>query len=136
MQKLELLIVKEEDVVNKVLYNIEFKLIKIVPYLIMGCYLLNTILSYFDVESRILSLIGGMSILPWLFLLVSSFVFKFCVYHRLPLYYVLISDTLNYYDYCIGFNVINRTFLFIHLVIAGITIFLIVFLKFKLCKKN
>lgn len=64
----------------------------------MFCYALNSILYYFDIEVIFLSTFSGLSILTWIFLYISSFVFKFCIYHRLPLYYILTIDIINYYD--------------------------------------
>lgn len=45
--------------------------------------LLNSILSYFNIDLYILSYIGGISIFTMVFLYLSSYVFKFCEYHRM-----------------------------------------------------
>lgn len=45
------------------------------------------------------SIFAGMSISTLLFLLIVSFVFKFCLYHRVFLYYATIIDVLNWIDY-------------------------------------
>ena len=119
---------------DKTLYKLELLLIKILPLGIALCYLLNNILSYFNIDAVVLSYIGGMSILPILFILVSSFAFKFCIYHRLPIYYIIISDIINFYDLYIGIPISNKAFLVINMTIAGIFIFLIILFKFKLCK--
>lgn len=126
----------EGKLVNKVLYKIELYLIKHIPIWIALCYFLNTVLSYYCIDVPILSLIGGMSILPWIFLFISSYVFKFCIYHRLPLYYILISDIIGYYDTYIGISISNRTLFSIYCIIAGIFLFLMLYFKFKLCKKQ
>lgn len=120
-----------EKELHKSLYKIELITIKTIPYIIMFCYIVNSILSYFCIDTILPSLIGGLSILPWLFLFISSFVFRFCVYHRLPLYYVLIEDAINYYDNIIGIPISNRTLLLLHLILAGIFILIIVFIKFR-----
>lgn len=120
-----------ENGVGKSLYKIELLAIKIIPFVIMLCYVANTVLSYFDIDILFLSIIAGMSILPWLFLLISSFVFKFCIYHRLPLYYIFISDCINYYDNIIGIPISNRNLLILNLIIVGIFILLLVYFKFK-----
>lgn len=101
-----------------------------------GCYFLNSVLSYFNIEAPILSLIGGLSILPFMFLYLSSFVFRFCIYHRLPLYYMLISDIISYYDIYIGLEISSRNYFTLNAVLAGITIIFILLFKFKLCKKD
>ena len=99
--------VMEERHVKKSIYKIELYLLKVIPVIIAGIYLLNSILSYFDIDIIICSIIGGMSILPLLFLYISSYVFRFCIYHRLPLYYILIIDIINYYDLYIGIPISN-----------------------------
>ena len=120
--------------IEKQLYKLELLLIKSLPLGIALCYLLNSILSYFKINAPILSYLGGMSILPIVFILVSSFVFKFCVYHRLPIYYIIVSDILNYYDLYIGIPVSNRRLFILNMIIAGIFIILIVITKAKICK--
>ena len=117
--------------VNKALYKIELLLIKIIPFIIMLFYVLNSILSYFNIDILLLSIISGMSILSWLFLFISSFVFRFCIYHRLPLYYILITDIINYYDNIIGIPISNRNLFILNIIIAGVFILLIVYFKFK-----
>lgn len=104
--------------------------------LISLCYFMNTTLSYFGIDMPIWSYIGGMSLLPWLFLYLSSFVFKFCLYHRLFLYYILVSDIINYYDMYIGLPVDNRQLFVINYAIAGIFLFLILYFKIKYDRKN
>ena len=97
----------------------------------MLCYVLNSVLSYYNINGEILSVIGGQSILTWIFLYVSSFVFKFCIYHRLPLYYILVSDILAHYDNIIGIPVSNKELFVLNISIIGIFILLIVYFKFK-----
>lgn len=120
----------------KILYKLELLLLKSLPLGIALCYLLNSILSYFNIDATILSYIGGMSILPIIFILLSSFVFKFCIYHRIPIYYIIVSDILNYYDLYIGIPLDNRNLFIMNMTIAGIFIVLIAFTKAKICKNH
>ena len=125
-----------EEKLNKLLYKIELLLIKLIPIILSILTLLNVILSYININVELLSAIGGMSLLPWLFLYISSFVFKFCIYHRLFLYYILVNELLSWYDYKIGVPLSAKGYLVLHLIIAGIFIILITYFKFKLCKKH
>lgn len=120
--------------VDKDLYKLELLVLKSLPIMIMLCYLTNTILSYFKIDLVIFSIIGGLSILPIVFILISSFVFKFCIYHRLPIYYIIVSDIMNYYDLYIGISLSNRWLFILNMIIAGIFIILIVLSKAKICK--
>lgn len=122
---------KVEAGVGKTLYKIELLIIKVIPFIIMCCYVANSILSYFNIDAPILAITGGLSILTWIFLYVSSFVFRFCIYHRLPLYYILISDILAYYDNIIGIPISNKELFVLNIAIIGVFILLIVFFKFK-----
>ena len=116
---------------NKALYKIELFIIKIIPYLLAIFYLLNTTLSYFYVDVPLLSYIAGISLFPWLFLYISSFVFRFCIYHRLPLYYILINWLITILDYYLDFTKYYETTVLIDFITAGITILLIVYFKYK-----
>ena len=121
----------EENLRSKALYKIELYLIKIIPMLIAGIYLTNTVLSYFYIDLPILSLIGGMSLLPLLFLYISSYVFRFCEYHRMFLHYIVANDMLNYADYYGKIPCSNRTYFLIHIIIAGLALYIILYMKFK-----
>lgn len=122
----------EESLRSKTLYKIELYLIKIIPMTIAGIYLTNTILSYFCIDLPILSLIGGMSLLPLLFLYISSYVFRFCAYHRMFLHYIVINDVSSYFDYYTdGVFFSNRAFFLAQIIIAGIFMYVIAYLKFR-----
>lgn len=121
----------EGNLRSKALYKIELYLIKIIPVFIAGIYLTNTVLSYFYIDLPILSIIGGMSLLPLLFLYISSYVFRFCEYHRMFLHYIVANDMLNYADYYGKIPCSNRTYFLIHVIIAGLTLYIILYMKFK-----
>lgn len=121
---------------DKTLYKLELLLLKYLSVTIGLCYLLNSILSYFGIDIILFSFIAGLSILPTIFILVSSFVFKFCIYYRLPIYYVIISDIINYYDLYIGIPISNRMLFITNMITAGICIFLMIFFKIKLCRNH
>lgn len=120
-----------EENLNKTLYRLELYLIKIIPMLLASITLLNTILSYIELDTSILSYIGGISFLTLGFLYLTSYVFKFCKWHRIFLHYVLVINILNTYDYYIGIPVSNHSLLKIHLVITGICLLLVIYFKFN-----
>lgn len=93
---------------------------------------MNTILSYFCIDLVILSIIGGMSLLPLLFLYISSYVFKFCAYHRMFLHYIVVNDCINYLDYYMENGLCEaRTFLLLQIIVAGVFMYIILYLKFR-----
>lgn len=121
---------------NKILYKIELYLLKIIPVIAAFIYILNTILSYFYIEIKILNYIGHISLLSLIFLYLSSYVFKFCNYHRIPLYYIVINNTINIIDTYIGIPVTDFEFLMIHSIIIGLFLILTIFLYVKTNKKT
>lgn len=75
--------VAEARLKSKNLYKVELYLLKIMPMVIALAYLVNTVSSYFGVDIPILASIAGMSLIPLIFMYISSYVFKFCEYHRM-----------------------------------------------------
>jgi len=106
-------------------------MLKVIPMLIAGVYLLNTILSFAGIDAPVLSLIGGMSVLSLLFLYRASYSLGFCEYHRMFLHYVVLSDLIAYYDMCFGIPLDDRTLFSVNMIIAGVFIFLILYMKFR-----
>lgn len=113
---------------HKTLYKIELWFLKVILMLMALNTLSNSILSYFDIDLTIFSYIGGVSLLPLIFFYLSSYVFKFCEYHRMFLHYMLITDCINVYDYHTGFPISDLEYLYLHMIIAGISLFLILYL--------
>lgn len=122
---------RKQQNVSKSLYKIELKLLKILPYLAALFYLLNTILTYCGIDCIFFNIIAGHSLLSLVFMLLSSFVFNFCIYHRIPLYYMCMCSCINLYDWYIGIPVSNKELLVLHLIISGITMFVILYLYLK-----
>lgn len=97
----------------------------------MVCSVINTILSYFGIECAYLSLTGGVSLFTVLFLYISSYAFGFCPYHRIPIHYCVICDTIAYYDMYVGIPITDLNLLAIYVSLFGISILLYLYLKFK-----
>jgi hypothetical protein len=122
---------RKQQNVSKSLYKIELKLLKILPYLAALFYLLNTILTYFGIDCIFFNIIAGHSLLSLIFMLLSSFVFNFCIYHRIPLYYMGICSCINLYDWYVGIPITDKELLITHLIVSGITMFVILYLYLK-----
>lgn len=82
--------------INQSLYKIELYWIKIIPMLLAVFSFTDTILSYIGINTEIIAYINA--IVVWLFLFLSSIIFKFCKWHRLFLYYILTENLINAYD--------------------------------------
>jgi len=101
--------------------------LKFIPMVTALLYALNVAFSYFGIDLPVLSHIGGMSLLTWLFIYIATFVFRFCLYHRMFLYYILVNDVLNIIDYYVGIPVSTTHLIMAHLVIACLFLFLILY---------
>ena len=118
---------------QKSLYKIELYIIKIIPYTLALFYLLNTTLSYFYIDIPLISYIAGVSLLPLLFFYITSFVFRFCIYHRLPIYYIFTNWLITVADYYLDFTKYYETTILISLITSGSSspkIFLLNSIKF------
>lgn len=125
----------EANLRSKLLYKIEILVLKYIPFLLAVIYFINTLLSLFYINAILLSYIAGISILPWIFILISSFVFRFCSYHRVPLYYIIGNDIINIIDGYFELPISDLVFMSIHSVIFFIC-FIVIFVLCKKCNRN
>lgn len=125
-----------EENLNKSMCKLLILMLKYIPMLISLVYVLNTALSYFYIDIPVLSNIAGMSILPWIFMYLSSIVFKFCLYHKMFLYYILVTDMINIIDYYINIPIEDLELLMIHGTITGLFLFTILYLYVRNHKKS
>lgn len=121
---------------NKDLYKIELYLLKVMPMLLAAIYLVNTVLSYYDIIIPVLSYIGGLSFIPLVFMYISSYVFRFCSYHRMFLHYIVINDLINLTDYYYTLPISDWELFILHMSIAGVSLFVILYLYVKGHSKN
>lgn len=123
---------------NRKLYLVELCLLKWLPYLIALVYFTNTLFSLFSIDLPILSYIAGMSLISIAFMYISSYVFQFCVYHRLPLHYVVVNIILCSIDYYIGIPISLKEIIILHCCVFLLFIFIatLLYLKSKYEKVN
>lgn len=76
---------------NKLLYKVTVIVLKVLLMLLAFITLLNSILSYFNIDLIMLSYIGGVSLITILFIYVFSYTFKFCKYYRIFLHYIVVT---------------------------------------------
>lgn len=112
-------------------YKLLIIVLKFIPMLTALCYMSSTIFNYFGYNIEPLSNIGGMSLLTWIFIYLASVVFKFCSYHRIFLWYILIDDLFNIIDYYWSIPISTDKILMLHNIWIGITLFIILVLYVK-----
>ncbi len=120
---------------SKTLYKVQLYMLKAIPMVMTFICLLNTTLSYFDIDVPVLSYIASNSILTIIFFYISSYVFRFCEYHRMFIHYTTITWILNIIDTYIGIPIGDLPYLLVQLIIAGISLFIILYLYVKSHKK-
>ena len=112
----------EENSLKRSNYKIFLFINKYLPYVISLLYMVNTLLSLFGIDLIIFSMLGGLSLLPIIYFISVSFTFKYCLYHRLPIYYIILNDSINWLDYHIGIPILDMYF------IAGSVLLMFIFI--------
>lgn len=125
----------EASYLNKTLYKIQLYLLKVIPMVMAFICILNSVLSYFDIDLPILSYIVGNSFLTIVYFYITSYVFKFCSYHRMFMHYTTITWIINIVDLYIGIPTGDLPYLLLQLIVAGISLFIILYLYVKSNKK-
>ena len=107
--------------------------LKILPMLVAGLYLLNTALSYFDIDWPVISYLANFFL--WLFVMMASYRLKFCEYHRMFLWYIFANNIICIADTEIGLPISNWSYFVLHIIVAGIFLFLVLYFHQK-CRRK
>lgn len=134
------------ETVNKQLYKVDLFLLKLAPVLMCGGLIISTygasfkIIAGFGIILQIVSHYLGLVIAPIAFMYISSYVFKFCNYHRMFIHYIAIIELMNvtnwYFKVPISDQLWNGIQDIITIVFFIITIFMYIRKRrqLKLCK--
>lgn len=60
---------EERRAITKLLYKVELIILKFIPMVLALMYFFNTILPYFNIDARVLNYLGGLSLIPMIFLI-------------------------------------------------------------------
>ena len=91
--------------IDKKWYKVTLGLLKVIPMLLAACDALNTLTCLLGYDLVALSFIGGVSFLTLTFLYLVSYVFRFCVYHRMFLHYLLVNNIIITLEFPVGLTV-------------------------------
>lgn len=116
---------------NKRMYKLELICVKYVPTLIALITLIDVILYYFDIDFELINYIAGTFFLTMIPMYISSYVYKFCEYHRMFLHYIVVNKVVMMIDLYIGIPLGDFMLLVLYLIIAGIFAFLALYLHQK-----
>ena len=126
----------KEDLYNKTLYKLFLILVKYLPFIIAVVYFI-CIMSYcIGIELNVLMNTFFLSPTMAGFILIASFVFKACIWHRLPIYYSLVLQIINTIDYYSPIIFTNSIMLYVYLLITIVFILIGMYLKEKRNVKN
>ena len=103
---------------------------KVLPIIIAAIYFLNSTISFFYGNDIPLNYLGGVSLLPVLYLYLASYTFKLCEYYRMYLHYIVVINIINIYDYYIGIPIDDISMYLLCVLLTTITMFIIIYLKF------
>lgn len=126
--------VEESSSLSNYKYKLFLGFLKILPMLMAGLFLLNTILSYFDIDWPVISYIASVGLIPWLFIIIASYLFRFCEYHRMFLWYIMFNNIICWIDEEYGLPISDRGFFVLHVAVAGLFLFLVLYFHQK-CRK-
>lgn len=116
---------------NKDQYKTFLIFIKHIPLTIALIFILSTLFNYIGFSIPILSYIGGTSYLFLGLLYFASFVFRFCILHRIPIYYVAIGNSIGILrKYCL-FSLSVITMFRIYFILTGIAIIVYIYFLYK-----
>lgn len=122
---------EKEVKLNKTLHKCFLILTKILPILLAIIYFANTLCSNLGYDIIGFSIVGGMSILPTIYFYITSYLLRFCEYHRLSLHYIVLSDAISWYDYTYTIPIENRALVGLNLALFAIFIFLLIYMRNK-----
>ena len=103
---------------------------KVLPMIIAAIYFLNSTISFFYGNDIPLNYLGGVSLLPVLYLYLASYTFKLCEYYRMYLHYIVVINIINIYDYYIGIPIDDVSMYLLCVLLTTITMFIVIYLKF------
>lgn len=119
---------------NKVKLFIGF--LKVLPMVLAGLFLANTILSYFYIDYEIISYLAGVGFIPWLFIMMASYRLHFCEYHRMFLWYIFANNVICWIDSQFTLPISNWNYFILHIIVAGVFLFLVLYFHQKCRKKS
>ena len=138
----------KDIVLNKRLYKVNLFLLKLLPVIMCVGHLIASygatfqITTGFGIVLQIVSHYLGLVLAPMVFMYISSYIFKFCNYHRMFIHYILIMNLMNVTNWYFRIPISNELYNSIQhwITIAFGLIAIGMYIKkrrqLKLCKKK
>lgn len=120
--------------IDKAKYKLVLLSIKVIPVMLAVMAALTTLLDYITYDTTWINyIILGTLIL---FMYLVSWVFRFCIYHRMFLHYFTAMNLISVYDVYIGIPVDNYQLMQLYIVFTCICLCIILYLYLKSRKKD
>lgn len=123
-------VMNTEEKLNKTSVRVLVLTTKVLPILIAIIQFLNVVISFFHGNDIPLNYIGGISLLPLLYLYLASYTFKLCEYYRMFLHYSVVVNLINIYDFYFGIPITDMDYLLLMVMLTIITMLVVIYLKF------
>lgn len=120
---------KEE--LSRTQYRLALICVKYSPWLIALFYFIACILGCFGITSFWITYVCFLPVIPTICLIAFSVLFKFCIWHRLPIYYAILLNTINVIDVYFTIPVSNIIMISIYIILTGIFILIGAYFKNK-----
>ena len=116
---------------NKTLYKLFLIAIKYIPLIIAMVFVTSITCNYFGYSVPLLSYFGGACYIFIGLLYLISFVFKFCILHRIPLHYVTIGNVFGILTKYCSFSLSTLTMFRIYFILTGIMAIVYIWFMYK-----
>jgi hypothetical protein len=104
----------ENNLKSKELYKLTLSTLKLLPMIMCFSYLIMFVLANTIEDLVIIPHILGTVIAPLAFLYLTSYVFKFCAFHRMFIHYYAFIELLNVTDYYIRIPISDEAITTLH----------------------
>lgn len=104
----------ETNLRSKALYKVTLYVLKMLPMVMAFSYLIMFVLANTVESFVIVPHIIGTVIAPLAFVYLTSYVFRFCAFHRLFIHYYAFVELLNVTDYYVRIPISDAAITFIH----------------------
>lgn len=104
----------ENNLKSKALYKITLYVLKVLPMIMAFSYLVMFVLANTIESFVVVPHIIGTVIAPLVFVYLTSYVFRFCSFHRLFIHYYAFVELLNVTDYYVRIPISDAAITFIH----------------------
>ena len=104
----------ETSLKSKALYKLMLSTLKVLPMIMVLGYFLMLIGFYFDSKYIVIPHLLGTVIPPLIFIYITSYIFRFCAFHRIFIHYYAFINILNTSDHYLYQYIDDNVVTFIH----------------------